>query len=135
MLEVRVDLALDHDVIVSIDVDVFWIVGVSWVKNIKVSGVKNLVELFPCFCLGVHEGTSLSIDFWMVHSAVILKEFMRGNCLSNWRHNIHESLGILNITSLTNFEKVIEILVVSFINEPILDDLFLLESESSWINS
>jgi len=104
VIEVSVNFSIDFEEFVLVQVNVIWVVFISWIEESEVSGVENLIILFPCFSLSVYEGTSLCVNFWVVFSAVILEEFVRGNGLGNWRHNVHECLGVLDIVSLTNFE-------------------------------
>jgi hypothetical protein len=135
MLKVSVNLALVLEEFISIHINIFWIMLVSWIDECLLCSIHNLIELFPSFGIRVNKCTSLRISFFMMLSTVVLKELMRGSCLNDWRHDIHECFCVMNIISFTNFKQVIEVLVVSLIDNPLIDLLHLFESESSWINS
>lgn len=83
----------------------------------------------------INKSTSLVVGSWVMFFAPVSKEFMGTSCLNDWGHDIHEGFGTFNVSSLSNFEKIIEILVVGLIGYPVINDFSLFIGESSWVNS
>jgi hypothetical protein len=77
MLEISIDFASECNEIILVNIDVVWIVFVSFINHLQMSFVQNLVEFFPSFSLGMNEGASKRIVLWIVLFAIIFKELMR----------------------------------------------------------
>ena len=108
---------------------------ISIIKSILLRNIYLFVKLFPRFGVWVYKCALLCIEFLMVFSTVVLKILMRRKCLNYWRHYVHKWCGAVNIASFTYFKQVVELLVVVFINDPLVNHFLLFICKCSWINS
>jgi len=47
VIEVSVNFSIDFEEFVLVQVNVIWVVLISWIEESEVSGVENLIILFP----------------------------------------------------------------------------------------